>query len=307
LLANGGAGPGINGTPASNTDAGGGGGAGGTILALTRQTGAAGGNAANYYDHGPGGGGGGGIIYSNGSFASANVSGGVNGKTRTGTPAGAIDNDFGATPGTAGQTIILSSLNLMINSHSASSPCGILPVTLVSLKGLVQTDGASLIWEITNVVNLHHFDIEYSTNGINFSAVGKTVYKEGQLHYEYYHRQQLPSIVYYRLKMVDHDGSFQYSKIITLKIARGGSSMLTYPNPTRQTVTVQVKAEETTEAGIRIINSMGHQVMQKVTVLQKGDNVLPLDVRANAAGVYIIEIRIKNKGTLRDKLQIIKE
>jgi hypothetical protein len=52
---------------------------------------------------------------------------------------------------------------------------------------------------------------------------------------------------------------------------------------------------------------MGHQVMQKVTLLQKGDNVMPLDVHSNPAGMYIIEIRIKKGSTLREKLQIVKE
>ena len=59
----------------------------------------------NYYDYGPGGGGGGGVIITDGTFLSTNVTGGANGLTRTGTPTGTIDNDYGATPGTDGVVI----------------------------------------------------------------------------------------------------------------------------------------------------------------------------------------------------------
>ena len=61
----------------------------------------------NYYDYGPGGGGGGGIIITNGSFLFTNVSGGLNGLTRTGSPTGTINNDYGALPGADGVLITL--------------------------------------------------------------------------------------------------------------------------------------------------------------------------------------------------------
>jgi hypothetical protein len=321
LRANGGAAPGIDGTPGTaNTDAGGGGGAGGTIVAVTTgnlaanltsirayAAGGAGGNAANYYDHGPGGGGGGGLIYGSGNFGLTDVSGGASGRTRSGTQNGPLNNSFGATAGANGQVNILNGAPFLYNSYSSSSPCGALPVTLVSLNGVLQPNGVTLHWEIADAHNFQHFEIEYSQDGIDFLYAGKTDYIEGKNRYSIFH-DRMPSVMnYYRLKMVDIDGSFTYSKIISLRAQQRGENMLAYPNPARQSVTVQVKAHETTEAGIRIYNSLGSPVLHKVTILQKGDNVIPLDVHYNPAGMYIIEIRQKKGSTLREKLQIVKE
>ena len=123
VLANGSNAPGVTDTyTPPQTDAAGGGGAGGSIIMVTTQTvaptglntitasaiGGGGGDMTNYFDYGPGGGGGGGVIISNGTFLSANVSGGLNGLTRTGTPTGTIDNSYGATPGSDGVVITLN-------------------------------------------------------------------------------------------------------------------------------------------------------------------------------------------------------
>lgn len=321
LRANGAAAPGITGSPTSNTDSGGGGGAGGTIVAVTRQNGTvgltnirasanggAGGNSANYYDHGPGGGGGGGLIIGSGPFAAATTNGGAAGLTRSNQQNGPLNNNFGAMAGAAGTTITLTGLQVLMNHNNSSSPCGALPVTLVSLQGVLQHEGVSLYWEITDAHNFKHFEIEYSGNGVDFTRVGTINYVEGRSKYSMYHNRRPASMNYYRLKMVDIDGTYTYSKIISLRAQHNkGEEMLAYPNPARRSVTVQVKAQETTEAGIRIYNSMGSPVLYKVTVLQKGENVIPLDVHNNPAGMYIIEIRIKKGSTLREKLQIVKE
>lgn len=319
LVANGGAAPGVNGTPASNTDAAGGGGGGGTIVVVTNQAGTtglnlitasaaggAGGDMANYYDHGPGGGGGGGVIYTNGTLASANIAGGNNGKTRTGSSTGALTNDFGATPGTAGQLVTLSGRPVLINNNNIASPCGVLPVMLTSLKGVVQQNGVLLYWEISLALDLHHFEIEYSTDGNSFSYVGTSRFDAGTGSYQYFHQLNPPAIIYYRLKMVNNNGSYNYSKVITLKTGRTGQGLLLYPNPASNAVSLQVKAAEQGEANISLFDALGRMQLQKKIKLQKGDNALGLDISKLASGTYIIQVKTDDGYLMKEKLLINK-
>jgi len=321
LVANGAAAPGINGVPtSSNTDAGGGGGAGGTIIAITRQSGAAGlnsisasatggngGDMANYYDHGPGGGGGGGIIYTNGTLASANVNGGANGKTRSGTPAGPLTNDFGAASGTTGQLITLGYVPVLINNNNLASPCGVLPVTLISFNAVANSTGIITNWRIDNAVNLHHFEVEYSTDGSTFYYAGRTEYITGQNKYEFLHFFNAPGIIYYRLKMMDNNGAHRYSKIITIRLNRDKRSLLIYPNPAANTVTIQVRSSIVAGAIIQLHDPAGKTILKKIILLQNGDNSFEIETESLPGGLYVVQVKLKNEIIANEWLQIIKK
>lgn len=316
FLANGGAAPGINGTPSTaNTDAGGGGGAGGTIVAVTRQSGAAGlnsitasasggkgGDMVNYYDHGPGGGGGGGIIYTNGTFASTNVTGGVNGLTRSGSTSGPVTNTFGATGGSVGQVVTFSQVPLLVNNNNIASPCGVLPVKLLQFYGAAGNGGVVLYWQIGNATDFERFEIEYSLTGSGFSRAGVMDFNSGRTSYEFLHA--LPGdVIYYRLKLVNTDGTFEYSRIVMVTMGRkGDSKMLVYPNPASSSINIQVKWNRRADAQVQVINGTGQVVLRKEIELQDGEMNIPLDVEQLAAGVYEIMVKVDEEVVRRGRL-----
>src|SRR5690606_34582762 len=78
-------------------------------------------------------------------------------------------------------------------------------------------------WQTTNEINTSHFVIELSTNGIDFNAVGEIRSRNHLVHHIYNFTEQssdfeTTEIVYYRLKQVDSDGRFDYSKVVTVKL-----------------------------------------------------------------------------------------
>jgi hypothetical protein len=325
LQANGGAAPGVTGTLAgsthtSNTDAAGGGGAGGTILVVTRAagttglntitasaTGGAGGTMSNYFDHGPGGGGGGGIIYTNGTFASTIISGGVNGKTRTGSTGGALTNDFGSTSGTAGQLVTLSGVPLLVNANGAISNCGVLPLTLVNFSGVIKTNGVQTNWEITNAVNVSHFEIEYSKDGSTYQTAGKTSYVAGTTSYSFLHSIHSSALTYYRLKSVDKNGEYSYSKVISLRRNTEQQPVTLYPNPATRSVTLTYRSATAIAATIQLIDAAGKIIIEQPVALQTGDNTIPLDITAATTGLYIVQIKVKDGTIHNERLQVIRK
>ncbi len=309
VLADGSNAPGVTDTYAPpQNDAAGGGGAGGTIVMVTTgtgtvgldnvtasATGGAGGDMTNYYDYGPGGGGGGGVIITNGTFLSTDVSGGANGLTLSGSPTGPQDNNYAATAGADGQLITLSASPSFINSVNPGSPCGTLPVTLTDFRALLNNGAVDLTWDITNVINLKSFVVEYSNDGSNFSALSTVYYQNDKSTYDYIHKT-LSSKNFYRLKMIDEDGGIFYSKVLSVQTSNIGNRILfMYPNPAFSDVTLKLHSLNSEEVNVKVTDNTGRIVISRVAAVQPGDNYLPIDgIEKLPAAMYMVHIKSKS-------------
>ncbi len=113
----------------------------------------------------------------------------------------------------------------------------LLPLELLSFKALLETNSrVGLTWKTSQEVNVSHFDIERSTNGINFTKIGqKTAVGNSQVEQTYYYPDKnLPAgatVLYYRLKMIDVDNSYKYSPVEVVRLAAGNGDWKLYPNP----------------------------------------------------------------------------
>jgi len=93
-----------------------------------------------------------------------------------------------------------------------------LPVRLTGWHAQLQKDKVTLSWKTTFEQNLQQFDIEYSDNGLKFEkliAIAATNKLSGSA-YNYTYALATAGKLFYRLKMIDKDGAFQYSNIIRI-------------------------------------------------------------------------------------------
>lgn len=312
FVADGGAAPGVVGVGGTtNTDAAGGGGAGGTIIAITRTSGVTGlalitasakggkgGDMTNYFSHGPGGGGGGGIIYSNGSFASTSVIAGVNGLTRTGSVGGPIDNIYGAAAGTPGVVTLLASAPVLRNYTNGSSPCGVLPIKLQNFYGVAKSGTITLFWQVEKALDFNNFEVEYSTDGATFNYAGKVDYSSSKALYNFLHPQQNAPVIYYRLKMINNNGSYTYSDVIKIRTTTDVAAVVLFPNPARVKTTLQFPGDATSTATLNIFDQTGKTVAVNTIMIHNGNNFISLDCSKFAAGGYLIKITNKNGAVL---------
>ena len=109
------------------------------------------------------------------------------------------------------------------------------PVSLVSFTGQ-QLDGqVQLKWQSSEEKNTSHFEVERSADGKNFSQV-LTKKAQGNsaslVSYNAIDNSPLAGTSYYRLKMVDLDGTFEYSKLVAVS-AEGTLLAKAYPNPSK--------------------------------------------------------------------------
>ncbi len=110
-----------------------------------------------------------------------------------------------------------------------------LPVRLVSFTGQQLEGQVQLKWQSSSEENTSHFEVERSADGKNFSPV-LTKKAQGNssslVSYNAIDNSPLSGTSYYRLKMVDLDGTFEYSKLVAVN-AEGTLQVLAYPNPSQ--------------------------------------------------------------------------
>lgn len=111
----------------------------------------------------------------------------------------------------------------------------ILPVTLHSFTASPSEAGVLLKWSTVTETNSGRFEIQQSTDAKTWKAIG-TVDAAGDSpvmsHYSFTDVSPASGQNYYRLKMIDLDGSFDYSKIETILVdAQSIQWVSLYPNP----------------------------------------------------------------------------
>ena len=291
-------------------DGSGGGGAGGSILiyANSGQAGitatAVGGNGINNYpfsasatQHGPGGGGGGGVIFSNAAInVASSVSGGLAGISQ----GSSATNSFGANPGGVGsmtQTFPFSQLppNMQICQSI------VLPVTILSFDAkYAAANNVKVSWSTTDEVNASYFVVERSSNGSDFTEVAQVNASESAnpVH-NYSINDQLynvnSNVVYYRLRIVDKDGKYNYSKIIPVKLDQPENSISVYPNPVDNYAIVNLYSDKPGNSVLRLIDEAGRQILVKSFTVVAGNNNLTVDQLGHLPkGIYVIQVMLNN-------------
>ncbi len=181
----------------------------------------------------------------------------------------------------------------------------LLPVTIVGFTANAHNQNVILNWQTSNEVNVKHFAVERSLDGINFTAVGivnATGTTIAQQHYSYSDNATANDIIYYRLKITDKDGSSYYSKIVLVKTLQNGSLKI-YPNPVKEMLLAKVNAVKDEAATLQITDMQGKILVQKNIKLTRGINTVSLHVSGVAKGNYIFLV----KATSLVKQQFIKD
>ena len=163
---------------------------------------------------------------------------------------------------------------------ATSSP---LPVELVNFNAKEQSNKIFVKWQTATEVNTSHFNVQKSNDGSNFKTIG-TVASKGNSSYSFVDVMvdKLSSTIYYRLEIVDKDGSKTYSKVESLMIKYKQQTTNIYPNPAKDLIYLTNKNIKQ----VKITNSFGSVVV----VLNNVENNKPINICNLASGVYAIQI-----------------
>ena len=192
--------------------------------------------------------------------------------------------------------------NLYLDDISVYGIAKALPVKLLYFRGNSDAGINKLTWATSTEINAGYYSIERSTNGRDFTAIGK-VDAAGNTNaitnYSYNDNSFAAGINYYRLKVVDKDGSYSYSSIIAIKDGAPANIVSVYPNPAKDVLFVQVKAYEAQKATIAITDMQGRIVNTQMVQLANGNNNTSINVNSLPKGMYMITVNAKDKTVVK--------
>jgi hypothetical protein len=158
---------------------------------------------------------------------------------------------------------------------------GTLPVTLESFKAIKDGSKSKLDWKVGIEDNVKGYEIERSSNGVNFTRIG-FVEATGASSYSFTDVNISSGVNFYRLKTVDIDGKYAYSFIVSIN-NRAGSFVKVFPNPASDRVYVQ-HTQASSGAQIKVI-SMEGRLMQNTRIAENTTQTI-LDIQKLPAGIY---------------------
>ncbi|WP_118953431.1 Ig-like domain-containing protein [Taibaiella helva] len=122
-----------------------------------------------------------------------------------------------------------------------------LPVDLVSLEARAETDCEVMLSWLTGIeLQFDHFDVEWSTDGASFVSLASVAAKGAGSSYSYWYRHGVKGLNYFRLKMIDLDGGYRYSHIVSANPGCASQrSIKVYPTVHNGQITIEgLLAEE---------------------------------------------------------------
>jgi hypothetical protein len=177
---------------------------------------------------------------------------------------------------------------------------GALPVVLTDFSAKVKDKNTvSVVWSTSAEVNFDYFIVERSTDPQIFAEGTKVAAKgTGSVTTPYYFTDLFPEngLNFYRLKMVDKDGQFAYSKVVsvTLKKELGNSISVSSAYATGDMVQIKLSSLNAQPATLSIVDANGKKLYSSNISLNKGVN----DVNRNVylpRGVYYVNLNSANE------------
>jgi Secretion system C-terminal sorting domain len=200
----------------------------------------------------------------------------------------------------------------LTSTKEFSLPADVLPLTLISFEGKNLGAEVLLKWKTVNEKNFSHFEVERNSpltpgggiSGQKFEKIGNQIGNASE-NYEFLDSTPPPGAggLYYRLRIVDLDGTFNFSKIIFIENKSEKEIVGNfYPSPSVSNSFIDVNAKESGSWKITTYDLMGKVVSSESKILQKGIN--KISIEKLRLGVNFV--RFEN-GEISEMRKIIKE
>ena len=175
----------------------------------------------------------------------------------------------------------------------------IVPVELISFTHRIVNGKVTLIWVTATELNNMGFEIQRSLDNNIFVTIGFVGGKGNSTTNQYYSftDESIPGKIYYRLKQVDFNGSYNYSQIIEVDGVTVSTIQLqqNYPNPFNPNTTIKYQLGNDGFVNLKVFNSLGEQVAEPVNQFQKGgSHQLIFEVKDLPSGIYVYQLSSGN-------------
>jgi len=181
-----------------------------------------------------------------------------------------------------------------------------LPVELTSFSAILTDKAVLLNWITATEVNNYGFDVERMRDGEDWKALG---FVEGNGNSnspkEYSFVDNTVSnagTYYYRLKQIDNDGTYEFSKAIEVNFGSPINFELNqnYPNPFNPTTTISFTLPQSGNVTLKVFNSIGEEVVTLTDgYIDAGVYTFNFNADGLPSGMYIYQLNTPEKTQVR--------
>jgi len=173
---------------------------------------------------------------------------------------------------------------------------GPLPVELESFSARSRDEGGVILtWKTISEKNNYGFEVERSSNRIDWTSLG-FVLGHGTVNtpqtYIYVDDQILSSVgVYYRLRQIDRDGTTENSPTIGVRLEHSSMNIPTmenYPNPFNPSTTISISLQSVSPVNLKVLDASGKivRILSDGELLSEGIHSFQFHADALPSGVY---------------------
>jgi hypothetical protein len=189
----------------------------------------------------------------------------------------------------------------------------VVPVELTSFVASVSGKSVLLNWNTATELNNSGFDVERKSSSTGWQKIafvqgnGTTTQPKS---YSFTDRNLADGKYSYRLKQVDYDGTYEYSKIVEVNIASAVVNEFelsqNYPNPFNPTTTIKFNLPDAGNVKLSVYNLLGQEVQTIVNgFMESGSHSVNFDASNLNSGVYLYKLEA-NGFTQTRKMTLIK-
>lgn len=182
-----------------------------------------------------------------------------------------------------------------INIYSVANP---LPVKLVSFTAIQNNKKVTCKWETKQEEGIKNYSVERSVDGKTFESIGLVDALGNSTNAGFYQFTDVNAFninaatLYYRLKINDVNGKFNYSSVVVVSLGEKQSVQL-YPNPTKDFVNVQINSSSNSAINntIEVIDYLGKVVLSKKVTVTTGTQNIALNTTNLPKANYVVVIK----------------
>ncbi|MCF8411832.1 MAG: T9SS type A sorting domain-containing protein, partial [Melioribacteraceae bacterium] len=189
-----------------------------------------------------------------------------------------------------------SSGNLKLGEFGSFTP---LPVELSTFTASVNGQSVSLNWETATELNNYGFEVERA-NVIDASTSSASLWEKigfvegyGTVNspksYSFVDASPVAGMIQYRLKQIDFDGKFEYSKVVEVEFTTPAEFELAqnYPNPFNPTTNIKFTLPEAAQVRLSVFNMLGEEVgLLANQQMESGIHTVEFDASNLSTGIY---------------------
>ena len=199
----------------------------------------------------------------------------------------------------------VASLNLTSSYFVGTTLTNPLPVQMDKIAAVRSGNNGLVSWTTASEINSDYFVILRSVDGVNYTEEGMVKAAGNATTTNAYTFTDLNVIannptattIYYRLKMVDFDGTSALSGIVNIKISNALSVGTTvYPNPFTNELNISVNATKNAIAKIEIVDIQGRVIAVRMIDVNKGDTKVSVSELSNLnTGIYFVNMTMNGE------------